>query len=155
MALEKLRQDIEQNKISLSDAIVKALSELKEKENDKTMAWLANELQGYSNPLNFYYQPKHDFPEYRVVNGFLKLMTKEGTLVNLEHSLANRSDYFLSVPISWLEEAATLPGETRFTEMPEFSHDISSGQGVVVQYSGSQLQTVLQEVKNRLLALLK
>ena len=154
MVLEKLAIDLKENKISLADAIVKALPNLKETESDSTVTWLANELQGYRDPLDFYYQKNHNLPAYRVVDGSLKLMNSDGSLVNLDHSLANRSKYFLSAPISWLEESALLPGHLSVTEMPELSHDISSGRGVVIEYSARQLRSILEEVKKKLLALL-
>jgi len=155
VSLEKVKIDLQHNKISLSDAIVKALPFLKEKESDLTMTWLSSELQGYSNPLNFYYQSDHNLPAYRVVNGLLKMMTKDGKLVHLDHALANRTRYFVSAPIAWLEESASLPGQVSVTEMPELTKDMNSGQGVVIEYSRRQLQSILQEVKVRFLALLK
>lgn len=156
LVINKLRSDLEHNKISLADAIVKALPILKDKHNDATMSWLSNELQGYSNPLNFYYQADHSFPPYRIVSGSLKLMTKEGNLVNVEHPLSDRSKYFLSAPVSWLEESNSLPGEDMcYTEMSELSHDKSSGEVVVLAYTHRQLQATLAEIKKRLIALLK
>lgn len=155
MKLQELRTNLEANKISLSDAIVKALPELKDREPDTTMVWLSNELQGYSNSLDFYYQANHCVPEYRIVDGSLKLMNKEGNLVNVEHPLADRSKYFLSAPVSWLEESATLPGELSVTEMPELSPDKNGGQVIVLEYSHTQLQNTLTEIKNKLLDLLK
>ncbi len=117
MVLEKLKSDLEQNKISLADAIVRALPALKDKHNDATMGWLSNELQGYSNPLTFYYEDSQSFPRYRVVYGALKVLNKEGNLVNLQHPLADRPKYFLSAPVSWLEESFAVPGDVCFTEM--------------------------------------
>ena len=156
MAKEKLQSDLEHNRISLADAIVKALPILKEKHNDATMSWLSSELQGYSNPLNFYYQENHSFPPYRVVTGSLKLMNKEGNLVNLVHPLSDRSKYFLSAPVSWLEESNALPGaDMCYTEMTELSHDKSSGEVIVLAYTHRQLQETLAEIKKRLIALLK
>ncbi len=154
MSLNELLTDLKENRISIADAIVKALPKLKEKETDTTMAWLANELQGYRNPLDFYYEPNHHLPTYRVVNGALKVMNKDGSLGQLDHALANRSKFFLSAPIAWLEESAAQPGQLSITEMSELSHDIHAGQGVVVQYSRAQLQSILQEVKKKLEALL-
>ena len=155
MVKEKLRLDLENNKISIADAIVKALPLLKDKQNDVTMGWLSNELQGYSNPLNFYYQENHGFPAYRVVDGSLKLMNKEGNLVNLEHPLNNRTKYFLSAPVSWLEESFSMSGDWCYTEMPELSHDKNSGEVAVLAYTHRQLQGILAEVRKRLIALLK
>lgn len=155
MVLEKLLSDLEHNRISLADAIVKALPALKEDHNDATMSWLSNELQGYSNPLEFYYQANHSFPAYRTVNGSLKLMNKEGNLVNLEHPLADRAKYFLSAPVSWLEESYSLPGDFCFTEMPELSHDKNSGEVIVIKYRHKELQNILAEIKKRLINLLQ
>lgn len=155
MKLKELRTNLEANKITLSDAIVKALPVLKDREPDTTMVWLSNELQGYSNSLDFYYQANYCAPEYRIVDGSLKLMNKEGNLVNVEHPLADRSKYFLSVPVSWLEESATLPGELSVTEMPELSPDKNGEQVIVLEYSHKQLQNILTAIRNKLLELLK
>jgi hypothetical protein len=152
--LEKLRSDLEHNRISLADAIVKALPALKDKQNDATMSWLSSELQGYSNPLNFYYKNNQSFPPYRVVEGSLKLM-KEGNLVNFEHPLADRSKYFLSAPVAWLEESYLLPGDLCLTEMSELSHDKTSTDVIVIAYTHKQLQGTLTEIKKRLIALLR
>jgi hypothetical protein len=156
LVLEKLVSDLEHNKISISDAIVKALPMLKEKQyTDDTMSWLSNELQGYSKPLDFYYQSNHSFPEYRVVPGILKVMTKEGRLIPLDHPLTDRSKYFLSTPVSWLEDSNDMPGEFCLTEMPELAHDKTLGEVIVIQYDRKELQKTLAEIKKMLLALLK
>lgn len=153
MPLEKLRTNLQNNKISLADAIVEALPVLRETEEDTTLAWLVNELQGYSNAMDFYSQPNHDLPDYRIVSGSLKLLGKNGDLQNLQHSLANRDKYFISVPISWLEEFSTLPGNLSITEMPELTKTSNSGH-IVLQLPREQMLKILNEVKTRLLSLL-
>jgi hypothetical protein len=153
LSSRKLKQRLQQDKISISDAIVEALAFLRTKESDETLRWLVNELQGYSNVMAFYSQPNHGLPAYRVVNGTLKLLGKNGEMANVDHELANRKEYFLGAPVSWLEEFASVPGLESVAELPELANSLPSGQ-VVLQLPRAQLQRVLGEVKARLLLLL-
>ncbi len=152
MPLDKLLVKLQQNKISLADAIVEALPELRKIESDATLAWLGNELQGYRDALTFYYQSNHGLPEYRVVSGSLKLFSDDGKVGNLNHELASRDKYFLSAPIAWLEEFAGLPGDVSMTDMLELTDQLKSGQ-VVLQLPKTELMRILKEVKDRLLKL--
>lgn len=153
MPVEQLQLKLQENKISLSDAIVEALSYLRKKESDETLGWLVNELQGYSNSMAFYSQANHGLPEYRIVNGTLKLLGKNGEMASLDHALANRKQYFLGSPVSWLEEFASLPGDLSIAELPELASSFQSGQ-VVLQLPKAQLIRILNEVHGRLLVLL-
>lgn len=153
MPVEQLQLKLQQNKISLSDAIVEALSYLRKKESDQTLGWLVNELQGYSNAMDFYSQPNHGLPDYRIVNGSLRLLGKDGDMADLNHELANRKQYFLSAPISWLEEFASLPGDISVVELPDLASAVHAGH-VVLQLPKPQLIRILNEVHARLLLLL-
>lgn len=144
---------MQQNKISLADAIVEALPEVRKTESDATLAWMGNELQGYRDALTFYYEANHGLPEYRIVNGSLKLLADDGKLTDLKHELASRDKYFLSAPIDWLEEFAGLPGELSMTDMLELTNQLKTGQ-VVLQLPKTELTRILKEVKDRLLILL-
>lgn len=153
MSLEKLSQDLENNKISISDTILKALPILKDSQPDNIMAWLSDELQGYRNPLDFYYQNSNLFPPYRVIKGSLKLMNQDGNLVNVDHPLVNTPKHFLSAPVSWLEESYGASGDQCYVEMPGLSHD--KREIIVLECSRYDLQRVLAEIKGRLRFLLK
>ncbi len=153
MPLQQIQLKLEQNKIALADAIVEVLPLLRNKESDDTLRWLVNELQGYSDTMSFYSNPNHRLPQYRVVNGNLKLLGKNGEMTDLDHALANRSEYFLGAPVSWLEEFASLPGNDCVAELPELAKQLQSGL-VVLQLPKAQLLRILNEVRARFLLLL-
>ena len=153
MPLEQVQLRLQEKKISISDAIVEALPHLREKRSDEILGWMVNELQGYGNTMAFYSKPNHGLPEYRIVNGTLKLLAKNGEMTGVDHPLANRKQYFLSAPISWLQEFASLPGELCIVELPELASSLQSGQ-VVLQLPKAQLIRILNEVQARLLLLL-
>lgn len=153
MPLQQIQLKLEQNKIALADAIVEVLPLLRNKESDETLRWLVNELQGYSDTISFYSNPNHGLPKYRVVNGTLKLLGRNGEMTDLDHALANRPEYFLGAPVSWLEEFASLPGNDCVAELPELAKSLQSGL-VVIQLPKAQLLRILNEVRARFLLLL-
>jgi beta-glucosidase-like glycosyl hydrolase len=154
LPLSQLQAKLQQNKISLSEAILEALPILRKTESDTTLSWLANELQGYHDSMSFYTKPDHSLPAYRVVQGSLKLLGNEGQLLPLDHALANRKQYFIGAPVGWVEDFASLPGNECVAELPDLANIGQAGQ-VVIQLPKGQLQRILNEVKARLLLLVE
>jgi hypothetical protein len=155
--LDQIRQQILHREVSVGDAVLKALPLLKAKVSDEILLWLVSELQGYTNAVEFYQTKKaaHNLPEYRVVTGRLKLMDSAGSLKELRHAFAERGTYFLGAPVSWLEQFASLPGDTALAECPELTSYLASGDGMVIcEFSKSQLVTIIAQVRTKLLELL-
>ena len=92
---------------------------------------------------------------YRIVPGSLYLMTAEGELNELKHPYAKRDNYFLSAPVSWLEEFARLQGDISIVEVPELTAFMSGGGGgVVCQTKKSELRRIIANFRNEFIALL-
>ncbi|PWT95566.1 MAG: hypothetical protein C5B53_11215 [Candidatus Melainabacteria bacterium] len=150
--MSEISGKLKRGEISISDAIVKTLPELRGKVPDETLIWLASELQGYSNSLHFYQNNNHGLPTHRVVKGKLRLMDTSGKLSDLQHTYASRGQYFLGAPIAWLEESAKLPGELVLVELPDLTSLITAGRGnVACECTKDQLKLVLSIVRGRVL----
>lgn len=141
--------------MSFGEALPKALPAMRGKASDDKLLWLASELQGYSNAIEFYQSPAHNLPKYRIVPGGLYLMTSDGNLNELKHPYAKRNDYFLSAPVAWLEESARLQGDLSLVEVPELTAFMSaSGGGVVCQTQKYELRRIIAAFRNHFIALL-
>jgi hypothetical protein len=152
---QDLKQKLLSGQISFSEALPKALPQLRGKVSDEKLLWLASELQGYSNAIEFYQSNNHGLPPYRIVPGALYLMTPDGALNELKHPYAKRTDYFLSAPVAWLEEFARQQGDTSVVEVPELTAFMSaSGGGVVCQTKKVELRRIIANFRNEFLALL-
>jgi hypothetical protein len=153
--LQKLKEQLERKEISVADAIVKVLPELRGKLPDDTLNWLVNEFQGYSNSLDFYQNVKHNLPAYRVVTGSLKLLEPGGKISKLDHPFAHRGQYFLSCPVSWLESFASTPGELTLADLPDLTSYMGQGKGsVLCEFSHSQLTRALNQIRQRVISVL-
>lgn len=154
--LEDLRQKIAANQIGLHEALATALPSFRGKLSDERIMWLANEMQGYRNATDWYQNPTPDFPPYRVVTGELKVMDRQGNLAQLNHPMANRTQFFLAAPIAWLEDSVTLPGSITMVEMAELNAYMGKlAQGTVVLHlTKDQVQALLANFKRSLLAVI-
>lgn len=152
---QDLKQKLLAGQVTFAEALPKALPLLRGKISDDKLLWLASELQGYSNAIEFYQGTDHTLPKYRIVPGALFLMTPDGNLNELKHPYARRSDYFLSAPVAWLEEFARLQGDISLVEVPELTAFMSSaGGGVVCQTKKSELRRIIANFRNEFIALL-
>jgi hypothetical protein len=150
--LYEIRGKLQRREISISDAIVKCLPDLRGRVPDETLVWLASELQGYSNSLHFYQSKTHNLPQYRVVKGKLRLVDGRGNQTDVQHAFANRPDFFLGAPIAWLEEFAKLPGEVVLVELPDLTAFLGGGKGnAACECSKEQLTRILSIVRSRVL----
>ena len=155
MVFQELKQKLLAGQITFSEALPKALPQLRGKVSDEKLLWLASELQGYSNAMEFYQNQVHELPKYRIVPGQLFLMTPEGNLTELKHPYAKRTEYFLSAPVAWLEEFARLQGDVSIVEVPELTAFMSSaGGGVVCQTKKVELRRIIANFRNEFIALL-
>ncbi|MBS1992267.1 MAG: hypothetical protein JSS86_05505 [Cyanobacteria bacterium SZAS LIN-2] len=152
---QELKQKLLSGQITFSEALPKALPQLRGKISDEKLLWLASELQGYSNAIEFYQNQNHGLPRYRIVPGALFLMTPDGNLNELKHPYAKRTDFFLSAPVSWLEEFARLQGDISIVEVPELTSFMSgAGGGVVCQTKKVELRRIIANFRNEFIALL-
>jgi len=158
--LDQIRQQLQRKQISVGDAAVKALPLLRGKVSDETLLWLVSEVQGYQNSIDFY-QEKGDtsnllnLPAYRIVTGTLRLLDGNGQLTELKHPFASRGKYFLSAPVSWLEQFESLPGEKALADCPDLTSYMGRGLGTVVcEFPKPQLAQMIVHIRQRLLAIL-
>jgi hypothetical protein len=152
---QDLKNKLLSGQVTFAEALPKALPQLRGKISDEKLLWLASELQGYSNAIEFYQSQAHSLPKYRIVPGALYLLTPDGALTELKHPYAKRSDYFLSAPVAWLEEFARLQGDVSLVEVPELTAFMSaSGGGVVCQTKKVELRRIIANFRNEFIALL-
>jgi hypothetical protein len=150
--LHDVRQKLKRGDITISDTIVTILPQLRGCVSDETLMWLASELQGYANAVQFYQSDNHHLPSYRVVKGVLRLVHSGGKLAEVKHPFAQRSQYFLSAPVAWLEDFAKLPGEFVLVELPDLTAFLGGGAGnVACELTKVQLTRVLTAVRSRVI----
>lgn len=153
--MQDIRDKVLSGEMPLSIALGKALPDLRGKISDTRLVWLVNELQGYPNALEYYQRSAADFPPYRVVTGEMKLIDNKGNFGECRHPLANRGNYFISAPLSWLEEAAGMDGSVSVIEMQELSGSfVKSGGGVVCVCTKDQIVRILNSFKQSFVALI-
>lgn len=153
--MQDLKRKIVTKEISLPDALAKALPALRGHVSDEKLLWLANELQGYQNGMEFFQNTNNehalkDFPAYRIITGKIWLFTPQGTLTELNHPFTKRDRIFLSAPISWLEIALGDPSETCIVDMPELTNYLAKGFGnVVCECSKEHLSGIISFFRQR------
>jgi len=155
--LDQLRQQLQRKEISVGDAAVKALPLLRGKVSDDTLLWLVSEVQGYQGAIDFYQEKGsvNSYPEYRIVNGALRLLDSSGMLKEMKHPFASRGRYFLSAPVSWLEQFESLPGDTALADCPDLTSYMGAGIGTVVcEFPKPQLHQMIVHIRQRLCAVL-
>jgi hypothetical protein len=152
--VQELRDKVLSGEMRLSIALGKALPDLRGRVNDERLVWLVNELQGYPNALEYYQRPA-GYPPYRVVTGEMKLIDREGNYGECRHPLASRGQFFISAPLSWLEEAAEMQGSVSVVEMQELSGSfVKSGGGVVCVCTKDQIKRILNSFTQSFVALI-
>jgi len=136
--LQELKDKVEAGKMSLGDALRISLPELRGKVSDNKLVWLANELQGYSQAMDYYTQQTHNLPPYREVGGRLLVADPGGNLAVCAHPIAERKKFFVATPLPWLEDLIMqIDTETvTYVEMPELT-----------QYTGGRLGTIVCECR--------
>lgn len=141
--------------MTLPDALAKALPLLRGHVTDEKLLWLANELQGYQNALEFFQSNSTEFPQYRIVTGRIWLLTPQGNLTELKHPWAQKERIFLSAPVSWLEEAHVAPGDTSLVDMMELTNYLAKGFGhVVCECPKEHVRSILTVFRQRFIQLL-
>ena len=152
---QQLKQQLLSGQTTFSKALPDALPELRGKITDEKLMWLSNELQGYQQALDFYQTTNHDLPPYRVVPGSLYLMQADGNMQEINHPYATRTEFFLSAPISWIEEFSNFPDETSIVELPELSTFMAqAGGGIVCVCARSDLRRIIATFRNEFIKLL-
>ena len=153
--LSDLKQKILTGQTSLGQAIPIALPDLRGRVPDSKLLWLSQELQGYDGALDFYQIQDHGLPDYRVVNGSLYRVADDGSITPLEHPYAKRQTFFLSAPISWLEQEANESGDESLVELTEFGTFMSgSDRGVVCSCSKEDLKRIVYSFQIQFVRLL-
>ena len=155
--MDQIRQQLQRKEISVGDAAVKALPLLRGKVSDETLLWLVSEVQGYQNSIDFYQDKGNttNLPGYRIVSGKLRLLDGSGMLTELKHPFASRGKYFLSAPVSWLEQFESLPGDKALADCPDLTSYMGKGLGTVVcEFPKPQLGQMIVHIRQRLLAIL-
>jgi hypothetical protein len=142
--------------MKMSDALARALPKFRGLAADELLVWCANELQGYGNGLEFYQSRSHDLPPYRVVAGHLKVVHQDGSWGEIAHPLAQRNEFFLSAPLSWLEDFSSIPGESSVVDLPELTNYIGRQLGgtIVCECRKSELERILGSFRENFAAAL-
>lgn len=152
---QELKKKLLAGETTFTIALPQALPALRGKITDDKLVWLASELQGYSNAMDYYNDPKNDLPKYRIVRGSICMMKPDGSMHPVQHPMANREEFFLGAPISWIEEFATFPGDTSLVELPELSaFTAKQGGGVVCQCQKAELRRIIAQFRNDFIKLL-
>ena len=153
--MQELKRKLLTRQISYSEALPLALPDLRGKIADDKLLWLASELQGYQNAMEFYQSRVGDFPKWRIVKGQLRLLNTAGALVSVNHPFANRAEFFLGAPISWLEQFASQPEDPSLVDLPELTSLIGKGTGnVVCVLPRAQLNLVIANSRRDFMSLL-
>lgn len=83
------------------------------------------------------------------------MLAPDGNLLELKHPWANRDTFFLSAPISWLEDSINYPEEPTMVDMAELTSYLGRGQGnVVLLCSKDSIRNVLNAFKRNFMTLL-
>ena len=149
IVLQDLKAKVQSGQVGLGEAITKALPAFRGKVSDDRLVWLANELQGYPNALDFYSRPANDFPPYRVVKGALKLMDQTGAVTEItHHAIGKRTEFFLAAPVDWLEESSRYGESITYVELPELNVYLKGQAGsAVCELTKDQLTRILNSFK--------
>ena len=151
--LTELKTKLLANQILLGEALGRALPSFRGKVGDARLNWLANELQGYPNALDFYKNPSNEFPPYRVVQGSLRVMDSLGNVSSVAHAIGQRKEFFLAAPVAWLEDSANMPGQITYVELPELNIYMGKGMGnAVCEVSKEQIERILGNFKRSFIA---
>ncbi|MBI1271273.1 hypothetical protein GC174_12655 [bacterium] len=151
---EELKRKLLSGQTTFEKALPEALPNLRGKISDEKLMWLANELQGYQQALDFYQTANHDLPTYRIVQGDIYLW-RDGSYEELNHPYARRTEYFLSAPISWIEQFSNLPEDTSTVELPELSTFMAQGGGgIVCVCANAELKRIIARFRNEFIQLL-
>jgi len=153
---QQLKNQLLSGQTTFTKALPDALPKLRGNITDDKLIWLSSELQGYPDALSFYQSQHHGLPAYRVVRGSLHILRPDGSFEPLIHPYANRQDFFLSAPISWIEEFSTLPGEESLVELQEFGQFIArtGGGGVVCACQKLELKRIIAVFRNEFIKLI-
>jgi hypothetical protein len=154
---QDLKAKLLAGQIAFNQALPQALPHLRGKIADEKLLWLASELQGYSNAIEFYQTGDHNLPSYRIVPGTLRLMTADGQLLELRHPYAKRDQIFLSSPIAWIEEIANHNQQeaTSLVEVPELTAFMTkNGGGVVCETTQNEVRRIIATFRNQFIDLL-
>lgn len=152
---QDLKQKLLTGEISFNQALPQALPKLRGQIADEKLLWLASELQGYANAIEYYQSGGHSLPQYRIVPGTLKHLTSDGNLAELRHPYAKRDKIFLGAPISWLEEFSLQHGDWVLVEVPELTSFMSGiGGGVVCETRKEELRRIIATFRNEFINLL-
>lgn len=140
---------------TFAEALPNALPNLRGKITDEKLLWLSNELQGYQQALEFYQMANHDLPKYRIVPGSLFLMRPDDSMEEINHPYSRRTEFFLSAPISWIEQFSSFPGDISIVELPELSTFMAkAGGGIVCECPKSELKRIIATFRNEFIQLL-
>jgi hypothetical protein len=150
--LQDLKRDILAGKRTIADAITAALPLFRGKLNEHKVAFLVNEYQGYQNiALDWYKRPSKEFPNYRIIEGQMKMMdTNDGSVSDVTHPMTANKQFFISAPISWVEESLGLGIDPTMVEMSEMGR---MPNGILVCITAkANVQRIIDIVKQSLLS---
>ena len=150
--LTELKTKLLANQIQLGEALGRALPSFRGKVGDARLNWLANELQGYPNALDFYKNPSNEFPPYRIVKGSLRVMDQQGNVQSVQHAIGQRTEFFLAAPIAWLEDSAQMPGQITYVELPELNIYMGMLGNAVCEVTKEQIERIILNFKRSFIA---
>lgn len=152
---QRLKRELLQGQTTFTRALPEALPALRGKIQDEKLNWLSNELQGYPEALEFYKSTDNELPKYRIVQGALYHLQPDGNFNELNHPYARRNDFFISAPITWVEEAANLPEDDSLVELQEFGSFMAAvGGGVVCSCKKTELKRIIATFRNEFIKIL-
>ncbi len=150
-----IREKILNGNQALSQIISQFLPQLRGKINDANLMWLACELQGFQNTLTYYKNGDPSLPPFRTVAGILRVVNSNAEYAPLNHPFAQRTHFFISSPLSWIEEAIQQQqGDYVLVELPDLTTMFKlPNQIVVCECTKAELSKILYNVRLKFLDL--
>ncbi len=117
--------------------------------------WLACEIQGYLNTLHYYKNGDPSLPPFRTVAGKIYVVSTDGQFSNLDHPFSERTHFFVSSPLAWIEEAVNLQaGNFAMVELPDLTNMFKLPNSIIAcECSKAELSKILYNVRLKFLDL--
>jgi hypothetical protein len=121
--------------------------------------WLECEVSGYKDAIDYYLREPVDRADVgfiavrpaagRQTPGTIKALKADGTHADVDHAIARRNEYFVSIPIGYVQELAQFDGTTSVFELPELTAHIGAGAGgpIVLLCQKTELERIVRGVR--------